>query len=427
MNGPENGRSALRRILYCEGNVDGTIGGSFFSLLYLVENLDRSRFRPVVVFHRENALVPRFRASGVEVHVIVPAPALRLNPPRGWRWAGPLLKSFQKAGNLWRHFAVQGLRCARFLRRNRIDLVHLNNSILRNHSWMLGALLTGTPCVTHERGINATYSREARFFARRLEAIICISAAVRASLTERRVDHRRLVLIHNGLDAEQVKWTTPAAEIRVRHGVPLAAPLLGIVGNIKKWKGQHVVVRACARLRERLPDVHCLLVGDTAESDFAYRQQLEVLIREEGLDGRIVFTGFQKDPADYMNAMDVVVHASTLPEPFGRVLIEAMALGKPLVASRDGAVTEIIAEEISGLTFTAGDDVELAGQIYRLLTDKQLAQSMGENARRQVREEFDIRRNVQKTEALYEELFGRRSTPPAAKAGASTADRPVND
>lgn len=402
-----------RRILYCEGNVDGTIGGSFYSLLFLVENLDRTRFHPIVVFHRDHVLIPRFEASGADVHVIAPSPPLRLRTDV-WRWAAPLAKVLQKAINAWRGMIGEGLRRALFLRRHRVDLVHLNNSILRNHPWMLAAWLTRTPCVTHERGINPFYSREARFFARRLRAIICISGAVRASLVERRVAHQRLVLIHNGLDPSGIRPSVPGGAIRARHGIPPSASVVGMVGNIKEWKGQDVVVRACGRLRARLPNLYCVLVGDTAEGDLAYRRQLEDLVRERDLQQHVIFAGYQPNPADYMNAMDVVVHASTLPEPFGRVLIEAMALGKPLVASRDGAVTEIVAEEASGLTFAPGDDADLANQMYRLLTDTNFAATVGENARRRVSEKFDIRRNVEKTQALYEDIFAGRSPAPAA-------------
>lgn len=413
MGAPDSHGVPRRRILYCEGNVDGTIGGSFYSLLFLVENLDRTRFHPIVVFHRDNLLIPRFQASGADVHVIAPSPPLCLRADRGWRWAEPLVKVLQKGANAWRHLVGGGLRCALFLRRHRVDLVHLNNSILRNHPWMLAALLTRTPCVTHERGINRFYSHEARFFARRLKAIICISGAVRASLLDSRVTHQRLVLIHNGLDASRIKPSAPDGEIRARHGISPSAPVVGIVGNIKEWKGQHVVVRACGRLRQRLPGLYCLLVGDTSAEDLAYRQELEALVREQGLQRHVIFAGYQQNPADYMNAMDVVVHASTLPEPFGRVLIEAMALGKPLVASRDGAVTEIVTEETSGLTFSPGDDLALANQVYRLLTDKTFAARIGENARHRVKE-FDIRGNVKRTQELYEEILAGRSSPPAA-------------
>lgn len=401
-------KTQRRRILYCEGNLDGTIGGSFHSLLFLVENLDRERFQPVVVFHQDNTLIPTYRASGADVHVFKLRLPLRLSVTgRALRWTNPVLKLVQKALNLWRNFVLEGVRCALFLRRHRVDLVHLNNSIMRNHHWMLGALLTRTRCITHERGINAGYSAVARFFARRLEAVICISNAVKASLVSNGVRVKNLTVIHNGIDSARVKPSLPAAEVRARHGLAPDVPVIGIVGNIKAWKGQEVVIRACARLRKQLPELSCLLVGDTAATDKYYEHRLRALVRELGLERNVIFTGFQQNVPDYMNAMDVVVHASTLPEPFGRVLIEAMAIGKPLVASRDGAVTEIVIEEVSGLTFPPGDDAALAQQIGRLLADHVLARSMGDSGRQRVKEEFDIRRNVERTQALYEEIFAR--------------------
>src|SRR5262245_48901665 len=116
-----------QRILYVEGNVDGTIGGSYYSLLFLVAGLDRARYEPVVVFARDNGLVPRFRAAGAKLIVREPMPPLVL--PGALRLAA-------KAVNLWRGMIAEPRRIAKLLRDERIALVHLNNSIIRNHTWM---------------------------------------------------------------------------------------------------------------------------------------------------------------------------------------------------------------------------------------------------------------------------------------------------
>ena len=116
---------AKRRVLYVEGNEDGTIGGSYFSLLFLVAGLDQTRFTPLVVFATENSLLPRFRATGART-LIVPA-AERA------RASGPLVRLLAKARYFYRAYLVQPRRLARILRSERIDLVHLNNSIRRNH------------------------------------------------------------------------------------------------------------------------------------------------------------------------------------------------------------------------------------------------------------------------------------------------------
>ena len=397
----------FKRILYCEGNVDGTIGGSFYSLLYLVERLDRARYKPIVVFHRDNALVPTYRAAGIDTRV------LPLRMPVRFDTRLPVVavvyKVAQRLVNLVRCFVLEAVDCAHLLRHERIDLVHLNNSITRNHHWMLGAMLARVPCVTHERGINTTYSATARFFGNRLKAILCISHAVRDALLRGRIYAERLVIVPNGLDPARVQPQVSAIAMRKRHGIAADNPVIGIVGNIKEWKGQEVVVRAVARLSEHWPTLHCLLVGDTAEDDRYYEERLRRLVGELRVDDNIIFTGYRKEVADYMNAMDVVIHASIHPEPFGRVLIEAMSIGKPVVASSDGAVTEIVVHGETGFTFSPGDDAALADAIATLLQDPALMREMGKKATQRVEEEFNISQNVNKTEALYHAIFSGSS------------------
>jgi len=162
--------TAAKRVLYVEGNVDGTVGGSYFSLLYLVCNLDRARYEPIVVFAADTALLPRFHAAGIRTLIRPLPPAVRLR--------GPLGRLLAKGVNFWRGMVAEPLRLAALLRRERIALVHLNNSIVRNHSWMVGAMLAGVPCITHERGINERFPLRARLLARRLAAVICISAVM---------------------------------------------------------------------------------------------------------------------------------------------------------------------------------------------------------------------------------------------------------
>lgn len=395
--------SAPKRILYCEGNVDGTIGGSFYSLLYLVEGLDRARYQPIVVFHRDNSLVPTYRAAGIDTRVMPLRSAVRFET--SVPGLNVLYKVVQRVVNAWRRFVMQAIDCARLLRRERVDLLHLNNSVTRNHHWMLGAMLAGVPCITHERGINTRYSWAARFFSNRLKAIVCISRAVREALVRGGIHAERLVIVHNGLDAARVRPQTAAAEVRKRHEILPDDPVIGIVGNIKEWKGQDVVIRATARLTRRWPNLRCLLVGDTAEDDRYYEERLRRLVSESNLQRNVIFTGYRKDVADYMNAMNVVIHASVQPEPFGRVLIEAMALGKPVVGSGDGAVTEIVVHGETGFTFPPGNDMALAQEVEKLLADQALVDAMGAKAVRRVQDEFGIAQNVRRTETLYQKCL----------------------
>jgi glycosyltransferase involved in cell wall biosynthesis len=395
---PDKGPSVpARRILYVEGNVDGTIGGSYFSLLFLVSGLDRARFDPLVVFARENTLIPRFHARNVPTMVCPPA--------RPVRWGGALGRICAKATNFATGVFWDPLRLARILRRERIVLVHLNNSITRNHPWMIAASLAGIPCITHERGINEKFDQSARLLARRLGAVVCISKAVAENFVTRGLGDLPLVTIHNGLDPAEMRVTRDTAEIRDELRVSPSARLIGIVGNIKPWKGQELVLRAMAQLRDEFPDVVCLLIGDSPEGDEQYRREIQDTIDRRGLVDRVVVTGFRSDVANYVNALEIQVHASVLPEPFGRVLLEAMALGKPLVASNAGGVPEIVIHGTTGLLFEPGNADALAGCLRQLLSDPPSARAFGQAGRQRLETDFSIAHHVAEIQALYDRVL----------------------
>ena len=386
-----------KRVLYVEGNVDGTVGGSYFSLLYLVANLERQRYEPVVVFAADTPLLPRFHAAGVRT-LIRPMPAAVRLPGAPGRLAA-------KGLNFWRGLVLEPLRLAALLRRERVDLVHLNNSIIRNHPWMVAAYFAGVPCITHERGINQRFPMRARILARRLQSIICISAAVRENFHARGLGKLRLVTIHNGLDPASMCPTRPESAIRQELGVGPQQRLVGMIGNLRRWKGQDVVVRAVGLLRDEFPDLVCVLVGDSSPSDAAYRQEVDSLIDAWRLQGRVIITGYRDDVASYVAPLEIQIHASVSPEPFGRVLLEGMALSKPLVASGGGAVPEIVVDGQTGLLCEPGSPESFATALRSLLTDPRRGAAMGRAGQERLCAEFSIQHNVNETQALYDRLL----------------------
>ena len=222
-----------------EGNVDGTVGGSFFSLFYLVSRLDRSRYRPLVVFRADNPIIPDFHAAGVETRVIPARPAVVLPTPIG--------RIAAKAGNFIRGFVLEPWQLARMMRRERIDLVHLNNSITRNHVWMIAARMARIPCVTHERGINPHYlQRSLTPRARPRSSDLHLGCGAGKFCRPR---HPWIEACH---DTERARSRGVARSARPRlrcdesYGLPPERPLVGMVGNIKHWKGQEVLIRALA-------------------------------------------------------------------------------------------------------------------------------------------------------------------------------------
>jgi glycosyltransferase involved in cell wall biosynthesis len=393
----ENRQLTRKRIVYVEGNTDGTVGGSFFSLLFLVKNLDHSHYAPTVVFSTPNPLIPKYEAAGASVIV---RPTVR--PLRATQ---KLLRAFARIANAVLWLAVEPVRLARFLRRNRFDLVHLNNSVERNHPWMLAAVLAAVPCVTHERGINQRLSREAGWLARRLSAIICISSAVRHNLERLGLSDCDLVTIPNGLDPADLPVRKGREAVLAEFGIPPNARLIGLVGNIRAWKGQEVVLHAMEIVARSHPDVVCLLIGHYSDVDLAYKHLVEQTIIDRRLERNVVVTGYRANVPDYVAALEILIHASILPEPFGRVLLEGMALRKPLVASRGGAVPEIVDDGVTGLLFQPGDAEDLAAKLMILLESAEQARLMGEAGYERLRTQFDIKTNAQKTMAVYQRLL----------------------
>lgn len=407
---------ARRRILYVEQNTDGTVGGSHFSLLYLVEGLDKALFEPTVVFYQEHRLIPAYRQAGCEVVVLKkPAPldfkklfpalvTLSKNPISNVLAAMPAL-ALQKALNYLRGFVLPSFECWQFLLKGRFDLLHLNNTVLRPQQWILASLFARTRAVAHERGINRAFPAHAFILARALGAIICISEAVRANLLRNGFPEGKLHLIYNGLDPDRFKPLRTREQVLAELGIGKAAPLAGIVGNIKKWKGQEVVIKAMRRMIDTFPDARCLVIGDASENDREYMEHVTGLIASEGLGGSVIITGYRKDVPDLVNCLDVLVHASVEPEPFGRVLLEGMALEKPVISNTIGSGPEIVVDGVTGLLVEPGDEESLAAALTWVFSDPERSREMGRAGRKRLQDLFHISENVKRTEELYLRLL----------------------
>lgn len=176
-------------------------------------------------------------------------------------------------------------------------------------------------------------------------------------------------------------YTLPTPmEVRRKLGLPSDGPLIGIVGRLQRWKGIHVLVEAMPKVLQRYPNAHCLVVGGKHDLEADYVDYLEEQITSLGLGGQVILAGLQHNVPEWMQAMDVFVHASDR-EPFGIVIIEAMALGKSVIAGDAGGPTEIITDGGDGLLTPYGDADALASAILRYLDDQEFARSLGAAAR----------------------------------------------
>ena len=168
-------------------------------------------------------------------------------------------------------------------------------------------------------------------------------------------------IVPNGLDVESD--ATPIDQLRNRLGLP-TGPLVGVFSRLAPWKGQHVVLRALAML----PNVKCIIVGGALFGEDDYAESLRQFVLSLGLSQRVSFLGQRSDVQNLMRAVDIVIHPSVSPEPFGRTLVEAMLAQTPIIATDTGAAADILDYGKAGSLVPPGESDALAAAIQKSLT-----------------------------------------------------------
>jgi glycosyltransferase involved in cell wall biosynthesis len=395
------------KILYIEQNIDGTIGGSYYSLLYLVKGLDKTRYDPLVGFYAQNTLLSDFQKAGIKTILFKrrkPINILTFKNIRKHKIIYYVLKPINLLINMFHTLILPGIYNGMYLRNNRINIVHLNNSILSGHEWMLGAKIARIACLTHQRGINNSYPLFARYFGKRLNAVICISKAVKENIEKKVVGINNCALIYNGLNPMELVAKNEKEVILNRYKIEKGNPIIGIVGNIREWKGQEIVLKALTNLVIEFPDIKCFIVGETTEDDRDYYENLKKLIYINRIQDNVIFAGYIKEIGDILNVLDVIIHASIRPEPFGRVILESMALKKPVIATNIGGPKEIVLDEITGFLTPPGDVEELSKKTSFLLRNREISAKMGKMGYERLTNSFQIEENVNRTQEIYRKI-----------------------
>ncbi|MEP7116487.1 MAG: glycosyltransferase family 4 protein [Acidobacteriota bacterium] len=393
-------------VLYCESNTDGTVGGSHYCLLYLVKHLDRSRFTPTVLFYDNHAIVAKFRAIAATLVHDKDSPALWGSGSGVLALPGALARRAVNLAKLGRQVAGH----VALLRARKIDLVHLNNSITRHHDWMVAALVAGVPCVVHERGL-PRYGAIDRFFGKKVDLVIPMSRWIGRAMVEQGVSADNIRVIYDGLDPAAFTVTQSSEALRQAWSVGPDQPVVGIVGNIRHWKGQETVVRALIEVVKVHPDVVCFFVGAATAEDQPYMDGIETLIAQAGIGKNVRFTGYQANVPSLVGMMRFLIHASVEPEPFGMVVLEAMAMRKAVVGSRAGGVVEMVLEGETGYTFPPGDAVTLAGHMLDLLGDPAKAERMGALGQQRLISEFSVHKYMSVLHAAYDAVLAKKALP----------------
>lgn len=383
------------RVLFIHSGAD--LYGASRSLLRLASGLVLDGNPVLAVLPSDGPLKTALGQAGVEVliHPNLPIVTRERVRAKGGMVALllDLLKSVRSLAGVAREF--------------RPDIIHTNTSLILSPG--IVARFMGIPHLWHVREFFEEFPRLWRWYqwymAFLSTRILCVSKAV-ADQFKSRIRGWKVEVLHNGFPVEEF---TPVEQPRVeafRRKFHLDGfVLVGVVGRVKFGrKGQDVVLRAAHLLKDKFPEVRFVFIGSPFPGNEDHLEMLVNLADELGVRDRIVYTGDVEDIKAAYAALDISVLPSSLPEPFGGVVIESMAMGKPVVGTNIGGTIEQIEHEVTGLLVEPSNPERLKEALERLLSDRAKLIEMGKQGKARFLKLFDFKSFYLKVEKIYSEL-----------------------
>jgi len=402
----------VKRVLYIHHTP--TFVGSARSLSYLLQELDRTRYEPVVLLTREGPVREAFEALGIPVHHV---PLRHI-----WEAPSPAWYNVRNRALNWLAF-LPSRPLAAFLREQAPDVVHLNDTALLSAG--ITALRCGLPVVCHVRSVHRTAGLpqlRARLLVSRIEEVSAALVAIAEEYALQFGGSPKVRVVYNSVDFAAIDEARGTGKrIRDELGIGPDVALIGMVGTLTRHKGAWDFIRACGlalkqargvpmkfaiagripegRPHHRLRDV-LRIVGPRRPLAFAER-----LARECGVRDELLLLGHRTDVYSVMDALDVVVFPTRL-DATGRPVLEGSALGKPSIAAVPTRQSGVLVHGETGLIVPPERPAELADAILALASDRELARRMGRKACQLAASSFDPRRNIEPIHRLYDDITG---------------------
>jgi glycosyltransferase involved in cell wall biosynthesis len=361
------------------------IGGGEISLLTILKNLDIKRFKLSLICYAEGLFVEKARKLGIDVIVF-------------------------KRDSLFSNFSILW-KLFRYIKKNNIHIVHVNCLDIRAG---IAAWLARVPFVGHLRVVFPFTWRD-RLFVQLSRKVIAVSnAVVNAFCKESSGYMSKFVVIPNAIE---IPGDITPARLREEFGLSSDTKLVGAVGRIYTFKGYEYFIVSANIIKREIPNVAFFIIGGvTHEEAEMYLNNLKRSVSKLGLSDFFFFTDFREDILSVIAALDILVVPSIeirkaggrVTEGFGRVAIEAMAVGVPVVASNIGGLTEIVEDNVSGILVPPGNSNAIAEAALFILTDEVKAKALGEAGRKRVEDFFVIRQQADKIEKLYFKILAKR-------------------
>jgi glycosyltransferase involved in cell wall biosynthesis len=373
----------VKRVVFLDHTA--VLSGAELALCTLTAALDPERWRPEVILGQAGPLVERLEAIDVPVEVLPMSPVLL-----GDYGAARTLDLDRPLGSL-----AYALQLARLLRQKKADIVHcvsLRACVLGG----LAARLAWLPNVWHVQCIvappmlSAGGSRILTQLARWLPNHVIFNSFATASMFDLAV--ARASVIPVGIDTKKFAPNGRVAGRPIR---------VGMIARIAPLKGQHVFVEAARELAAQHPDVEFVVAGSPLFGEEEYARKVRRLA--DGCE-RVRFLGFVDDVPALLDSLDVVVHASVLPEAFGQVLVEAMLAARPVVASALGGPLETVEDGVTGVLVPPGDAPALASAVDCLLSNPGRGAEMGMRGRERALASYGAQAYARDVQAVYDRM-----------------------
>jgi len=367
------------KILYIHGIAQ--IGGAERELLTWLEFLDRDRFHPYLVCPNDGPLTGKLERLRI--------PYVSFSFPKWRKWSHII----------WRPFAI--LRLVTIIHRWQIDVLHVND-----YWWaplgVLAGRVTGRPCLIHVRQ-EIEPRKISQYWLDKGSLIVPVSDSIGKVIRNAGVSRENIQVLLSGIAQQDRKSSFLATDTLPSFKKVKGQSVIGTVANLFPRKGLEYLVEAVGQLKKLFPHVFLVIVG---AGDLQYERQLRTQVEHLNLTENVLFAGFQEHPELFIAQFDVFVLPSVL-EGFGIVLLEAMALGKPIVASHIGGIPEIVQHEKSGLLVKPADAEDLCRALFILLKDPAKQAIMGAEAKKRVEQRFSLQGMLEGLYELYSKVLVR--------------------
>jgi len=361
------------------------ISGAENSLLNLVRNLDKDKFIPYFVLPEQGALGEELKGQGISVEII-PFPKIR-------HGLG-VVRTVRKLIGL--------------IRGRHIRVLHSNS--IRTHIYAaFAAKSLGIPCIWHQRNmLQKEIIDPDRLFSFLADKIICNSAAISRRFISRGRLPEKVRVVFNGVDTNMFSPGIDGSAVRQELGIYPGEIVVGAASRFNLQKGHEVFFEAAriivSQENEVKDKIKFLVVGGAVFPEDKHREEyLKDLIVKIGIEDKVIFSGYRRDMPGIYAAMDIFVLASDA-EACGRVVLEAMASGKPVIGTDSGGTPEMLQDGVTGFLFKTNNAEDLARKIVILAENRILSGQMGEAGRKFAEDNFRIEFNARKIEKIYLEL-----------------------